>query len=56
VYVDESARVTSPTVDALGLTFEPSLFLAAPDGTVTDRLDSIFDGAELDEALARLAP
>jgi hypothetical protein len=56
VYVDESARVTSPTVDALGLTFEPSLFLAAPDGTVTDRLDSIFDGAELDEAISRLAP
>ena len=56
VYVDETARETAPAVDALGLTFEPSLFLAAPDGTVTDRLDSIFDGAELDEALARLVP
>ena len=56
VYVDRQAKATSPTVDALGLDFEPSLFLAAPDGTVTDRLDSIFDGKELDEALARLAP
>ena len=56
VYVDESAKVTAPIVDALGLTFEPSLFLAAPDGTVTDRLDSIFDGAELDVALDRLVP
>jgi hypothetical protein len=56
VYVDRNARQTAPTVDALGLDFEPSLFLAAPDGTVTDRLDSIFDGAELDEALARLVP
>ncbi|MCU1373463.1 MAG: hypothetical protein JWO68_749 [Actinomycetia bacterium] len=56
VYVDRSARQTTPTVDALGLTFEPSLFLAAPDGTVTERLDSIFDGVELDDALARLVP
>jgi hypothetical protein len=56
VYVDRNAQQTTPTVDALGLDFEPSLFLAAPDGTVTDRLDSIFDGAELDEALARLVP
>jgi hypothetical protein len=56
VYVDRSARQTTPTVDALGLTYEPSLFLASPDGTVTERLDSIFDGAELDAALARLVP
>jgi hypothetical protein len=54
VYVDRQAQETSPTVDALGLDFEPSLFLAAPDGTVTDRLDSIFDGKELDDAIARL--
>ena len=56
VYVDRRARQTAPVVDALGLDFEPSLFLAAPDGTVTERLDAIFDGAELDEALSRLAP
>ena len=56
VYVDDRARVTTPTVDALGLTFEPSLFFAAPDGTVNARLDSIFDGVEFDAALARLLP
>lgn len=56
VYTDSSARVTSPTVDALGLTYEPALFLAAPDGTVTERIDAIFDGAELDRALANLIP
>jgi hypothetical protein len=56
VYVDRRARQTAPVIDALGLDFEPSLFLAAPDGTVTERLDAIFDGAELDEALSRLAP
>jgi hypothetical protein len=56
VYVDDKAQTTAPIVDALGLDYEPSLFLAAPDGTVTDRLDSIFDGNELDAALARLRP
>jgi hypothetical protein len=56
VYVDRQGKKTSPTVDALGLTYEPSLFLAAPDGTVTERLDLIFDAVELDDALSRLAP
>lgn len=56
VYTDTTAKVTSPTIDALGLTYEPALFLAAPDGTVTDRLDAIFDGTELDQALAKLIP
>lgn len=56
VYVDDTARVTTPTVDALGLTFEPSLFFAAPDGTVNERLDAIFDGREVDAALAKLLP
>lgn len=56
VYVDDRARETTPTVDALGLTFEPAIFFAAPDGTVTDRLDAIFDGREVDAALDRLIP
>lgn len=56
VYTDSSAKVTSPTVDSLGLTYEPALFLAAPDGTVTERIDAIFDSTELDRALANLIP
>lgn len=56
VYTDSSAKATSPTVDALGLTYEPALFLAAPDGTVTERIDAIFDSSELDRALANLIP
>lgn len=39
---------------ALELTFEPALFLAAPDGEVIERLDHIFDRRELDDALRRL--
>ena len=56
VYTDDTAKATAPTVDALGLTYEPALFLAAPDGTVTDRLDAIFDATELDEGTAQLVP
>ncbi len=41
----------SPAVQALGLHFEPSLFLVDGGGTVVDRIDNVFD---LDEAVAAL--
>ena len=44
----------APTVNALGLHFEPSLVLAGSDGQVTERLDNIFDETELAGALANL--
>lgn len=56
VYVDERARQVTATVDAFGLTYEPALFLASPDGTVTERLDYTYDATELETALARLLP
>lgn len=54
VYTDERATQTTPTVDALGLRYEPSLFLAGADGVVRSRLDYTFDATELDEALEAL--
>lgn len=54
VYRDDSAQETTDTVAAYGLVWEPSLFLARPDGTITSRLDYTFDAAELDTALAGL--
>jgi hypothetical protein len=54
VYVDSHARETTEAVKAYGLTWEPSLFLAQPDGTITSRLDYTYDGVELDEALSTL--
>lgn len=44
----------APAVEALGLPFEPCLFMIAADGTLRRRLDVIFDETELDEALTDL--
>jgi hypothetical protein len=54
VYTDETAKTTTETVQAYGMTYEPALFLAAADGTINARLDYTFDGSELDEVLSRL--
>lgn len=51
--VDPAIRLVS-SVEELGLTFEPSLFLIDGAGTVTDRIDNVFDATELSEALDRL--
>lgn len=48
---DPGAGGTTPAVDRYGLTFEPSLFVARADGTVTSRLDNVFDTRELAQAL-----
>ncbi|CAN5145023.1 hypothetical protein BH24ACT1_BH24ACT1_09060 [soil metagenome] len=50
----EAGKTTTDAVRAYGLAWEPSLFLASPDGTITQRLDYTFDERELDEALNTL--
>lgn len=56
VYPNEAAagRTTTDVVEAYGLPWEPSLFLARPDGTITSRLDYTFDQTELDQVLTDL--
>lgn len=54
VYTDDSAREVTDVVRAYGLAWEPSLFLATPDGTISSRLDYTYDATELDQALASL--
>lgn len=44
----------APVVDALGLPFEPVLYTVGADGVVQERLDYIFDGTEITEAVQRL--
>ena len=46
----------SPLVtDPFGMTFEPALYVADAAGTITARLDNIWDGTELAAALATVA-
>lgn len=54
VYTDSTAKVSAEAVQTYGLTYEPALFLAKPDGTIVSRLDYIFDSTELDGELSRL--
>ncbi|MEP6658349.1 MAG: hypothetical protein ABJD24_00360 [Acidimicrobiales bacterium] len=53
-YVDPSTP-TSPAVQAYNLSYEPALFLAGSDGVIRERLDVIYDSAELEAALAKLS-
>lgn len=48
---DPDRATVTPVVEALGLSFAPSLFLAGGDGTVRSRLDNVFDRDELRAAL-----
>jgi hypothetical protein len=50
-----NALKVTDVVSAYGLTFEPALYLSSPDGTIVNRLDTIFDQAELHDALTQLA-
>lgn len=49
-----AAAALAPAVTELKLPYEPSLFLVGADGDVTQRLDLIYDAAELRKALDAL--
>jgi len=51
VYTDNAATTIAPAVSALGLEYEPVLYLVGVDGLVKDRIDVIWDQSELDERL-----
>jgi hypothetical protein len=50
VYADDAGTAVAPAVQALGLEYEPVLYLVK-DGIVRDRIDVIWDQSELDERL-----
>jgi hypothetical protein len=52
VYADDAATTVAPAVDALGLEYEPVLYLVT-NSVVTDRVDVIWDQSELDERLGQ---
>jgi hypothetical protein len=52
VYTDDTAKVTTPAVNAYRMSFEPCLFVTDAKGVLRERLDVTFDGAEIEAALA----
>jgi hypothetical protein len=56
VYTDNTATIPSDAVTAANLSFEPALFVIAADGTVSERIDAVWDESELVEVLERAAP
>jgi hypothetical protein len=54
VYTDNTAKTTTEAVQTYGLTYEPALWLALPDGTIQSTLAYTWDSTELDQELARV--
>jgi hypothetical protein len=52
IYRDDAATTLAPAVEAVGLDFEPVLFVTDATGTIVDRLDAVWSTDELDEVLA----
>ena len=51
VWSDLSATDVAPAIDALGISFEPALFITDANGVVIERLDGLWDATELRERL-----
>lgn len=51
VYTDMTATTVAPAVLAYSMDFEPALFITDDTGTVVERLDAVFDTAEIEGAL-----
>jgi hypothetical protein len=55
VYTDDTLGTTTAAVQALGLDYEPSLFVVDGTGILRHRLDVIYDADELAAALTDVA-
>ena len=52
VFTDSAGLDIAPAVTAVGLTYEPALFITDASGMVVERLDAVWDETELLERLA----
>jgi hypothetical protein len=52
VYADPEGTMVAPAVEALALDYEPVIWVADATGTVTSRIDIVWDAAELETLLA----
>lgn len=53
VFTDDAGTEIAPAVSALGLTYEPTMFITDREGVILQRLDAVWDQTELEESLAR---
>lgn len=53
VYDDTTATSLTPAMTAARLSFEPVAYITRPDGTISDRLDGLWNADELREAFDR---
>jgi hypothetical protein len=51
VYADPEATTVAPAIEALTLQYEPVMFFTDAQGVVTNRVDIVWDEADLDELL-----
>ena len=51
VYADDAATRVAPAVEALGIDYEPVIYLCDARGVIVDRLDAIWDRGELSSRL-----
>ncbi len=51
VFSDDAGTVVAPAVEALGMFYEPALFVTDAGGTIVERLDGLWDTTELVETL-----
>ena len=52
IFTDAAGTEIAPAVTAIGMTYEPALFITDADGIIVERLDAVWDQTELDERLA----
>ena len=54
VFSDADGTAIAPAVTAVGMTYEPALFITDATGMVVERLDAVWDQTELNERLSQV--
>jgi hypothetical protein len=54
IYTDDTATIVAPAVEAVGMSYEPALFITDAQGIIVERFDAIFDSVEVIAALNTL--
>ncbi|MEM8618154.1 MAG: hypothetical protein AAGF73_00390 [Actinomycetota bacterium] len=54
VYTDDTATTLTPAIEAIGMFYEPALFVTDATGVLVERLDAVWDETELVDALDRV--